>query len=110
MAVALQVMEAGECLAYPTKGHAKRPHSCATLNGVDTFVVQRADELAICSANGEDLVAACARISRGEEEDLKDAVGDPLHYRIPKHAYGPAGGASTSFPGSELQSNNNHGR
>lgn len=36
--------------------------------------MERANQLVELSAKGEDLVAACAGISREEEEDLKDAV------------------------------------
>ena len=51
-----------------------RCSSCAALNGVDTAIINRADELVELSAIGEDLVAACATISKHEEEALKDAV------------------------------------
>ena len=46
------------------------------MNGVDQAIVDRADELALLSARGEDLVAACATISEKEEVDLKTAVSD----------------------------------
>jgi len=48
--------------------------SCAALNGVDQAIVDRADELVLLSARGEDLVAACATISEKEEADLETAV------------------------------------
>jgi DNA mismatch repair protein MSH5 len=44
------------------------------LNGVDTAIIARAEELIVLSARGEDLVAACATMSEKEEEDLKLAV------------------------------------
>lgn len=50
-------------------------YSCAALNGIDSAIVDRADELVLLSARGEDLVTACATISEREEVDLKDAVG-----------------------------------
>lgn len=37
-------------------------------------MVDRAEELVILSAQGEDLVRACARITEEEEEDLVTAV------------------------------------
>ncbi len=52
--------------------------SCAALNGVDQAIVDRADELVLLSARGEDLVAACATISEKEEADLETAVSVSL--------------------------------
>ncbi|KAF6234396.1 hypothetical protein HO173_007429 [Letharia columbiana] len=46
---------------------------CATLNGVDATIVDRANYLLDISAKGEDLVIACAKISEKEENELKDA-------------------------------------
>ena len=48
--------------------------SCATLNGIDRAIVDRADDLCLLSARGEDLVAACAMVSKREEQELKVAV------------------------------------
>lgn len=46
---------------------------CAILNGIDATIVERADELILLAAQGEDLIAACAKISPGETTDLEDA-------------------------------------
>ncbi|KAL8732568.1 MAG: hypothetical protein Q9181_003910 [Wetmoreana brouardii] len=46
---------------------------CAAMSGIDQAIVERADRLGLLSAKGEDLVLACANISKGEEEDLKMA-------------------------------------
>lgn len=48
--------------------------SCAAINGVEPAVVDRAEELVLLSARGEDLVTACARMSEQEEKDLEIAV------------------------------------
>lgn len=48
--------------------------SCAAINGVDLAVVDRAEELVLLSAQGEDLVTACTRLSEQEEDDLEIAV------------------------------------
>ena len=52
------------------------------MNGIDKAIVERADDLCLLSARGEDLVAACATVSVGEEQDLKIAVGGPCPARI----------------------------
>lgn len=49
-------------------------YSCAAINGIDQAIVERADRLGLLTAKGEDLVAACAEISKDEEVDLRLAV------------------------------------
>ena len=44
------------------------------MNGIDKAIVDRADDLCLLSAQGEDLVAACATISEREESELQVAV------------------------------------
>ncbi|KAJ4394254.1 hypothetical protein N0V93_003471 [Gnomoniopsis smithogilvyi] len=46
---------------------------CAAMNGVDGAVVQRADAIALLLARGEDLRAACARLTEQETERLEKA-------------------------------------
>lgn len=46
---------------------------CASMNGIDPAIVERADELIILSSRGEDLVAACAKISEEEKQMLEQA-------------------------------------
>ncbi|KAL6718082.1 chaperone ATPase hsp78 [Lecanora helva] len=53
---------------------------CAALNGVETSIIDRADELVELSTRGEDLVAACARMTLQEEEDLIEAARQNLSY------------------------------
>ncbi|KAI9839819.1 MAG: hypothetical protein M1819_000009 [Sarea resinae] len=47
--------------------------SCAALNGVDPVVVNRAEQLILLSAQGEDLVAACSSLAPTEAAELKEA-------------------------------------
>ncbi|POS79862.1 DNA mismatch repair protein MSH5 [Diaporthe helianthi] len=46
---------------------------CAALNGVDSTVVERSEALVLLLARGEDLRAACARLSDRETETLEEA-------------------------------------
>lgn len=46
------------------------------MNGIPGPVVARAEELITLAARGDDLVAACARLTEDEEEELKNAVSD----------------------------------
>lgn len=48
--------------------------SCAAMNGIDKRVVDRAEELILLAARGEDLVEACSHLSTKEMGDLKEAV------------------------------------
>ncbi|OKL60144.1 hypothetical protein UA08_04558 [Talaromyces atroroseus] len=51
---------------------------CAAMNGVDGSIVERANELVSLLARGQDLVAACARMSKADEAILEEAVS--RHY------------------------------
>lgn len=47
---------------------------CAALNGIAPEIVQRAEELVLLTARGEDLVSACAITPEDEAEELEFAV------------------------------------
>lgn len=44
------------------------------MNGIDPVIIERANEIAALMRRGEDLVAACAKLTPAEMEDLEDAV------------------------------------
>ncbi|KKK17632.1 hypothetical protein ARAM_004026 [Aspergillus rambellii] len=48
-------------------------YKCAAMNGINQAIVDRANELASLSARGENLIAACARLSADEMQMLQNA-------------------------------------
>ncbi|KAH9210583.1 muts domain V-domain-containing protein [Leptodontidium sp. 2 PMI_412] len=47
--------------------------SCAVMNGIDPAIVERADELILMAARGEDLVLACAEMTPDEVKKYEEA-------------------------------------
>lgn len=52
-------------------------YSCAAINGINQAIVSRANELVTLSARGENLIAACAVLSKEETQMLEEAVRRP---------------------------------
>ncbi|MCJ1405214.1 MutS protein msh5 [Xylographa trunciseda] len=57
----------------PGRSIASYGTTCAALNGISQGVVDRAEELVIQSARGEDLVAICAKGKQDDTQEMDDA-------------------------------------
>uniref|UniRef100_A0A093V679 DNA mismatch repair protein MSH5 n=1 Tax=Talaromyces marneffei PM1 TaxID=1077442 RepID=A0A093V679_TALMA len=74
-----EIANAKEEVAYlynfkPGRSNQSFGTLCAAMNGVGEAIVARASELVSLSARGQDLVTACARMSKQEEAILETAV------------------------------------
>lgn len=58
----------------PERSNSSFGTCCAAMNGIDSEVVRRAEDLITLAARGADLVEACAELPDAELAELKDAV------------------------------------
>lgn len=57
----------------PGRSNSSFGTCCAMMNGIPAAIVERADEFVLLAARGEDLVAACAKVSPAEQQKLEEA-------------------------------------
>lgn len=58
----------------PGRSNSSFGTQCAKVNGIEQPITDWADELIFLASRGEDLVAACAKLSQDELAELEDAV------------------------------------